>query len=304
MERQLTAITQTDRDILLALSRYHYLTAAQASCLLYPRLVDENRYMQRRLKKLVDGGLVLRLRALPTPHYGQAPHVFTLGGKGRKYLRNFGVSVSGRIRPSEEHQAAQNNPFMYHRLAAIDVLIAADRLCREFGIICPRLLTERDLRRRPLRVSVLSGPPRQVAVIPDGWFQLQQAGHEPISIALELDRSTEDQKAWRQKIAGYAAWAAGPYREAFETDNLTVAVVMPTVTRRDLLRDWTARELSKSAPELLEIFLFTQESPVTTPPHDFFFGNLWYLSHQERPVSLLDLPTRPREVFEHAVVGP
>jgi Replication-relaxation len=293
-------ITETDQSILRALSRYHYVTAAQASRLLYPRLSDKHRYMQRRLKKLVDGGLVLRLRALPTPHYGQSPHVFTLGSRGRKYLQNFGVSVHARFRRSEARKAAENNPFMYHRLAAVDVLILADGLCRDYDVFCPRLLSERDLRRSPVKVELGRGEgTRHVAVIPDGWFQLSVASSPAVSIALELDRSTEDQKAWRQKIAAYAAWAQGPYRDAFETDNLTVAVVTVTKTHRDRLRDWTLRELTKcSVPELADIFLFTASSPSSTPPFDFFFGNLWHLPHQERPVSLLDLPEpRPREVF-------
>lgn len=95
-------ITDTDAGILLAVSRFHYLTAAQASRLLYPRLSDDNRYMQRRLKRLADAGFVLRLRRLPTPRYGQAPHVFTLARAGRRYLRAQGASssrpTSGRLR--------------------------------------------------------------------------------------------------------------------------------------------------------------------------------------------------------------
>src|SRR5512144_3293351 len=97
-------ITETDRTILLALSRFHYLTAAQASRLLYPYLADDNRYMQRRLKRLVDAGFVLRLRRLPTPRYGQPPHVFTLARGGRRYLTRQGVVVPAYFRPAEEHQ--------------------------------------------------------------------------------------------------------------------------------------------------------------------------------------------------------
>ena len=36
-----------------------------------------------------------------------------------------------------------------------------------------------------------------------------------------------------------------PYREAFETDNLTVAVVTQTQTHRHHLQEWTLRELVK-----------------------------------------------------------
>src|SRR5215217_1108530 len=201
MNQAAYTITEADRSILLALGRFHYLTAAQASRLLYPNLNDDNRYVQRRLKRLVDDDYVLRLRALPMPRYGQAPHVFTLGRKGRTYLQQLGFPVEPYFRPSEERRATENSPFMTHRLAAIDVMIAADRLCLGNPFItCPQMLSERELKRTALRVQVPSlagGQIHEVAVIPDAWFQLSYRNQDAYSIALELDRATEDQKVWR-----------------------------------------------------------------------------------------------------------
>jgi hypothetical protein len=172
---------------------------------------------------------------------------------------------------------------MTHRLAAIDVLIAAAGLCRDGAASCPRLLPERALRQQPVRVRVGD---RLVAVIPDGWFQLRVAGGPAYLIALELDRGSEDQSAWRRKVAGYAAWVQGPYQQAFATDNLTIAVVTPTRERRDQLRHWTHVQLARQdAVHLAELFLLTAVSPVTTSPHRFFFDRLWYLPHQTWPVS-------------------
>ena len=96
-------------------------------------------------------------------------------------------------------------------------------------------------------------------MIPDAWFRLCAAGEAPVSIALELDRGTEDQMVWRQKVAALAVWAIGPYRKAFATDNLTIAVVCPDVARRDVLAGWTMRELeARGHRELADIFLFTR----------------------------------------------
>lgn len=297
MSKSTRTITEADRAILLALSRFHYLTAGQVSRLLYPNLLDENRYAQRRLKRLADAGYVLRLRALPAPRYGQAPHVFTLGQRGRKYLTALGMAVPTYFRPSEEAKAAENSPFMEHRLAAIDVLIAADCLCRDYPVRCPQIRTERELKSGAVRVEVPAGNgtrdtgSRRVAVIPDAWFQLAVAGGAPISIALELDRGTEDQQAWRKKVAALAVWAQGPYREAFATDNLTIAVVCPTDQRRQTLTRWTLAELTGCGQEVLaEIFLFTAASPVTTSPKAFYFAELWHLPNWDAQVSLLDAP--------------
>src|SRR5512135_2019586 len=103
----------------------------------------------------------------------------------------------------------------------------------------PRLLTERELKGNPARVDLVSGDgtsTRSVAVIPDAWFELAVGAKKPIAIAIELDRGSEDQKRWRSKVAALAAWAVGPYREAFGADTLTIAVATPDALCRDQLR--------------------------------------------------------------------
>ena len=278
MPKHTTSITigEPETAILIALNRFQYLTAAQGSRLLYPNLKDENRYVLRRLKRLVDGSYVLRLGSFQTPRYGSAPHVFTLARKGRHYLTTVGVEITPYYRPGEEDVKGFNRPFMQHTLASIDVLIAAELLCKEYAkhVSCPDMRCERELKRSPLKVDLPAGSPygssfggsRKVAVIPDGWFQLSVKAAPPLSIALELDRGTEDQKYWRRKVAALVVWANGPYREAFETDNITIAVVTPSVERRDQLRGWTVRELEARGMTQDEgIFLFTCVNPVTLP---------------------------------------
>jgi Replication-relaxation len=215
-----------------------------------------------------------------------------------------GGSVSRHFRPSEEKAAAWNSPFMQHRLDTIDVLIAAERLTHEYPVTCPRMLTERELKHGAIRVTVppasswTSETPRTVAVIPDGWFQLRTDGFEPYSFALELDRGTEDQKVWRQKVAAYAVWAGEKVRQAFETDNVTIAVVCPgDERRRDMLADWTRRELeSRDIGALADIFLFTAADAARVSPTQFFFSSLWIQPHSPDALSLLDPPTLDREV--------
>jgi Replication-relaxation len=297
MTQPIYYLTEVDENILWALGRFHYLTAAQANRLLYPNNSDENRYAQRLFKRLVDAGYVLRLRALPRPLIGRESHVFALAWKGREYVREMGISIESYFRPSDEKRVAQNSPFMLHRLAAIDVLLTAERLCWDFPEIwCPEMFTERELKRGALRVEVppirrsTGNGPRKVAVIPDGFFQLSINESPPVSIALELDRATEDQKVWRQKVAAYTVWAAGPYKKAFETDNLTIAVVCPTEQRRTLLMDWTMRELqAREVQTFAQLFLFTPTSPAAVSPARFVFGRVWHQADSMTPVPLIDL---------------
>ena len=231
------------------------------------------------------------------PKYGMAPHVFTLAKKGREYVQGMGVSVEPYFRPSREKDASENSPFVEHRLAAIDVMITAERLCWDVPeVSCPRMLSERELKRGVVRVDVPpthrsdSDGPRKVAVIPDACFQLSINDDPPYSIALELDRATEDQKVWRQKVAAYAVWANGPYKKAFETDNLTIAVACPTERRRTVLMDWTMRELqARELAGYAQLFLFTATAPVAVSPARFFFGKVWHQADSITPVPLIDL---------------
>src|SRR5689334_2154845 len=104
------SITEVDTAVLLALNRFHYLTAAQLSRLFYPKLRDRNRHAQRRLNRLAKYDYALVLNALPKPVYGRAPFVYTLAAKGRTYLQRLGVAVDPYFRPVEEKRSALNSP--------------------------------------------------------------------------------------------------------------------------------------------------------------------------------------------------
>jgi Replication-relaxation len=301
-------VGQADYKILWEVNRFHYLTAYQLTRLIYPKFLryqhpkDRDRESQRRLRDLEKAGFVLRLRDLPTGRYGSFPHVFTLAAKGRQYLAAAGVSVPSYFRPSEERDKAWNNLFMPHNLAVIDVLIAGAKLAQELEQVqLARLRTQQALKRQALSVSIPgpAGQQQQAKLIPDSWFQLQVGGDEVYSIALELDRDTEEQKSWRRKVAAYCALIEKPYtghrgatqlslyEQAFAAEELTIAVVTPNPKRRDELRGWTAQELERIGIQT-DAFLFTAEDPVTTTPHELFFGKCWYLPTDGRPVSLLE----------------
>jgi hypothetical protein len=106
-----------------------------------------------------------------------------------------------------------------------------------------------------------------------------------------LDRGTEDQKVWREKIAAYSVWVDGPYQEAFDSDNLTIAVACPNERRQAVLMDWTLRELkSRKIDHFGELFVFTSVSPVEVTPQRFFFGKVWREGASAKSTNLLDSP--------------
>ena len=139
----------------------------------------------------------------------------------------------------------------------------------------PGVLTEHDLRRQPVVVSLPDGA--RTAVIPDGWIDLRVESRHQIAIALELDRGTTDQRRWRRKVAALLAWADGPYQARFATRSLTIAVVAtPGTERQEALRRWTEAELRRlRRTDEADLFRFAGLTPAEISPVALFRESRW-----------------------------
>lgn len=285
---QSTGVTPAKRAILLALHRYFYLTARQTTRLLYAQTSLTR--VQTLLKELADDGSCQRL-FLPRPSaHGRVPAVYTLGRLGRTYLAAIGVDVPTRLRPAEARE--HNYLFLDHTLAVNDCLIAIELLSRRTPQIAIRTMRhERTLRRMPITVRDADG--KRASVIPDGWLDLRVAvpdGTDRSCIALEIDRGTTEQRAFRRKVAHWVAAADGPYREVFGTDLLTVAIVAtPGTGRADELLRWIAAELtSLHRPEAAELFLVTAGDAASVDPAILYCDPVWQQCDRATPVPLIE----------------
>lgn len=279
-------VAPADDAILQALLRYYYLSSQQICRLLYS--AGSLTYVQTKMKILAEAGLCQRLW-LPRPApRGSAPSVYTLGRRGLNHLRALGFDTAKRFRPSEHRE--HSYLFLSHTLAVNDVLIGAELLCRHaprFGLA--GLLHERDLKHRPVYVEHEDG--KRIGVVPDAWLDLRVDGTYQVCLVLELDRGTEEQKAWRRKVHGLIAYANGPYQEAFQTTSLTVAVATTAGQKRllDLIR-WTERELEAMKEEDQgDLFVFTSLHPDLVAPSELFLARRWYQPLGADPVALLAL---------------
>jgi protein involved in plasmid replication-relaxation len=278
-------LTPVDLLILRALNRFRYLTAAQLNRVLWPdNIRDANRYAQRRLARLATDDYVHVLSELPKPSTGTAPRVHTLAWRGRKALLALGEPVPSYYRPSEVEESVRNPLYMPHTLAVIDVLVAVERLTQEVPEIrMTKLLLERDLRRLRPQVTAPGTTAydrsRRVAVVPDALFSLINDG-DGQDFILELDRGTERQHVWRDKVAAMTLWVTSPASaELLTSQHITVMVVTTAgPRRREDLRSWTAAELQARGlfDEYASIFAITDVSAVTTPPVEFFGGTHWH----------------------------
>lgn len=288
-------VTPAKQALLIALGRYFYLTAKQATRLLYAEASLTR--VQTLCKELADDGFVERLfLPRPSPH-GRAPTVYALGRLGRAHLAALGIDVPVRLRPAEER--AHSYLFLDHTLAVNDVLIAAELLARRVPqIAIAKMLHERTLRQTPVTVTTAGGRP--TTVIPDGWLDLRVAfpdGIDRYCIAFEIDRGTTEQRAFRRKIRNLVAYADGPYEDAFGTDLLTIAIVAtPGEGRADELLGWIAAELaSLHREDVADLFLVTAADAATVDPALFYCSPVWRQYDREAQAPLIEeiTPTPP-----------
>ncbi len=270
----------------MALARYGHLTAAQATRLLYG--AGSLTYAQARLKQLADAGYALRVPlGRPVPH-GSGPLVYSLDRRGRAHLAALGIGAP-RIGAAAEERA-RSASHLAHALAVVDVLILHELLTRgDARCTVARVRGERELAARPVRVAPPGGVVRGVA--PDAWVDLRIAGPggtDRACIAYEVDRGTEWQGAWRGKVDGLLALASGPYREAFGTESLTIAVVAPEAGRVAQLLRWTEAALAAtgSAAEG-DLFRFGTLPADPSDARAFFRAARWSIPGRGGVVPLL-----------------
>ncbi|MGD9685352.1 MAG: replication-relaxation family protein [Candidatus Obscuribacterales bacterium] len=283
----ITALKPSDEQVLRSLHRFHYLSSRQLCRLAYSR--GSLTYAQSKLKKLTDAGYCQRIWVPKRAQYGSAPSVYALARRGINHLRAIGLDLNGRFHPSEKRSLSYL--FLNHVLELNDVLISAELLSRAMPQYrLAALRHDQDLKRTPVAVRTKSGG--KAAVIPDAWLDLRIQERFQVCLAVELDRGTEEQKRWRQKVANLIAYAGGPYQEAFGTHSLTFAVITTAGDKRllDLLR-WTEAELeSMGETSQGDLFLFTSLSPAAAESIEIFLARCWLQPFSQEPVALLESP--------------
>lgn len=244
-----------------ALARYHYLTARQATLLLYePSSLS---YVQEALTGLFRMGLVARHLRQRKARAGSVEYVYTLSNLGFRYL-----AVSGE--PAETplpQPRAPTDLFLEHAVCVNDVLVLASLLPKANPSCRILQLEDQFTLRQRLRDS---------RVVPDGYVDFA-LNHESFPVAFELDRGTLSKERLRGKIAGLMRWCQTTYQEQFGTDALSLAFVTTAGERRvkfllSVIEE-TTRQLGYE--EEASRFLVTGQSAVGIQPVEYFLGPVW-----------------------------
>jgi len=205
-----------EHDIRVALTHFPYATLQQLATLLSKE--KSVNYLRKKLSTMTEENKVA-VTLLPRVSGGKPLQVYWAPGPGER-----------------KHQ------FLEHTLDCSAALIAGFHV----PTIEPSLTLTACTHERTLKATFSSS-----SIIPDGLLSYQTQAGEIITLALEIDRNTENTSRVEQKFTGYPAWI-----QRMGIDALTIAFL---VTAGGMKRVTALMERAKETigeSDLASLFLF------------------------------------------------
>jgi hypothetical protein len=300
-------LTPTDEEMLFSCARYQYITVEH-----WVRWFEDDgkrRYLQRRSQMLSENDYLIRLYITPLGGRGKGRYIFTHGIAGRKFAQALGKRVPKRFRPIDVKTL--NPRHLAHSEDLTDVLLSFDLLAKhDDRITVTKMLHERFLFEQRCKVPVGFAHPvtgeirqEQKEVTPDAFVKVAaQAGDERrvFPLLIEVDRDTEEQIDFREKIAKlYAFGTSETYERVYQARSVNVAFLVQAPKRNPVDRltevlGWTERELKQRNVEHdAGSFSFCALDPATASPEELLLGATWFHPFSTTPHALIDLSERP-----------
>lgn len=277
------SLTDRDRTILRAISRFRFLNSEQIV-----RLLDGSpQPILRRLQKLYHHGYVDRPRAQIDYFHrgGSKPLIYGLGRKG-----SMEVFPEGDQRPRFDNLHV-GKLHLQHTLEIAEVLIGVELACRRrpgFRFI-PESELLRDEQSFHWAVTVQhGGTTKRVGLIPDGVFALEDARGERAYYFLEADRGTmpvqreslSQSSFFRKMLAYEATWTRCLHQSRFGFHRFRVVTVTSSAKRIASLI-----EACGQLPRGQGLFLFIDATSFRTSDP---LEQRWFTGHKGQVDGLFD----------------
>lgn len=231
-----------DRSLIETVGLFGVIRADQLTRLSYAK--SSLSYVQKRLKALVEAGILVRGRVPGRLAAGSTPYYYSLSQAGARLVS--GV-LPVRLRRKPVELANRSGLFLEHTLLTNDLLIT---LLRTQGddLRVERIETEWMLKEKLGRF------------VPDGFLSIVKDDFR-YPLFIEVDRGSEQRVAWSEKIERLVSW----YPQALETlgvnqFSLVIVIAGGSANRLENLVSWTASELDRlGEPDLGSVIFLTAE---------------------------------------------
>lgn len=275
------AMQLTPRDIRIVQHVYEmrFLTREQVQKLEFSPSTAS--YCKRRLALLFHHSYLDR-KFIPAPgSYGSTRAIYCLTTKGARLLAHE-TQMNVDWRPKDTERELY---FLQHTLASNDFRVCATLASQRLSLSL-EWTDERTLRRNEMKDYVADPRHggRNLAIVPDGYFQLQGDDIQA-SFALELDRSTVEERPFKAKVRAYGEWKlTGAYQRRFGTESLRILFVIASThrdrNRLERTKRWCEAEGGRS------LFWFADAADITE--NTIFTQPAWHVAGRIGSFSLLD----------------
>ena len=254
-----TSIVLTERDVelLLAVYQHRFLPTSHIERAFFPAPNGprsgpcSRAYERLRLLWLWD--YLVRVEVPVSRHLGgRCPFQHGLGRRGIPRVQARLGPDAPPVEPVRldrfEHRCSD------HDLATASLWVGVVETVRDSALTGPVWCSERELRRRDLRVD----DPRtgaRLSFLPDAYFELGYPDGTVQSCVAEMDMGSVKLAAFGRKVRAFEAYlAAGRFAEQFGRGDFDVWVVTSTEDRLAHLQQVARREV---APGRWDAYLFT-----------------------------------------------
>jgi len=258
-------LTDRDKRIVEAVYQLRFLTRDQIKLLEFGDC--SMTACQRRLSLLFHNGYLSAVhKPIPTG-YGSSKRVYCLSKKGAALIAHLYSEKEARKIKWNEKQNKVETFFIEHTLAINDVRIAFFKEVLEDKAYELSWSDEKEVKAWKEKVDDPDNQGKTLPVTPDSFLSLT-GNKKKANYFLEVDRATESNRRWKDKVRGYVEYVlSGKYYEKFKSEALRIITVTTTQERLNNLLNTT-----KSVNHA-DFFLFTTFGQIKD--NSVLFGNIW-----------------------------
>lgn len=271
-------LMQRDKAVVKSVNDYRVMRQDQIQRLHFP----SKNTAQFRLQKLWQHQFLKRSFLPVLGGVQNSTILYQVGKRGAELLRNEFGYASDALRYSPRRQLSYR--FLEHTLGLTEIRLAIELSCRKHGFEILEWQDEKALKKKPDKVQ--TGPVRQSAVLPDGYFVIGSDPTTKFHFFLEYDRGSEHLGFFKRKIALYWLYFQSPMPKArYGTNRIRVLTVTEsTVPIMGRGRTKSVRDATR-ALGAHNWFWFTSIDEVINS--DFFAAPMWSQTQVERTMPLI-----------------
>ena len=270
-------LTDRDKRVVEAVYQFRFLTRDQIKQLEFEK--GSMTACQRRLSLLFHNGYLAGVhKAIPTG-YGSSKRVYCLSKKGAALISHLYSEKEAReIKWNEKYNKVEPF-FIEHTLAINDVRIAFLKAVLETKDYTLFWFNEQEVKAWKEKVDDPEDSSKTLPITPDAFLYLMGKDKKAYYF-LEVDRATESNRRWRDKIKGYVEYVkSGKYQARFKTEALRVLTISTGKER--------IANLIKTTQSVENAYFFLFATLDQVKGDNIIFKPVWKTTGKEGLISLL-----------------